>query len=85
MRPILRTIRTVCSRTLTCLPLLRPPCGTIVEGIALPNPTSVALHEACGFRPVGVFHEVGRKFDQWWDVGYWELVLEPSSGSSPAT
>ncbi len=58
---------------------------TLVAGIALPNPASVALHEACGFRPVGVFHEVGRKFDQWWDVGYWELVLEPSSGSSPAT
>lgn len=48
---------------------------TLVAGIALPNEPSIALHEAMGFTHVGTFHEVGRKFDQWWDVGYWELSL----------
>lgn len=37
-------------------------------GITDPNPASVALHEALGFRQVGRFSECGRKFDQWWDV-----------------
>jgi HAD superfamily hydrolase (TIGR01509 family) len=36
--------------------------------IAVPNDASVALHRRFGFVDVGVLHEVGRKFDQWWDV-----------------
>lgn len=43
--------------------------------IALPNPPSVVLHERLGFSKVGWFKEVGRKFDRWIDVGYWQLVL----------
>jgi len=46
-----------------------------MASIALPNEASIALHESCGFRPVGIFREVGRKFDQWWDVGYWQRVF----------
>jgi len=45
---------------------------TIVAGISLPNPASVALHERFGFRPVGVFGEVGRKFDRYWDVAWYQ-------------
>jgi L-amino acid N-acyltransferase YncA len=41
--------------------------------ISLPNERSVALHENLGFRKIGHFAEVGRKFDRWVDVGYWEL------------
>ncbi|MEL7320037.1 MAG: arsinothricin resistance N-acetyltransferase ArsN1 family B [Pseudomonadota bacterium] len=44
-------------------------------GIALPNPGSVALHEAVGFEPVGVYREVGRKFGRWLDVGWWQKRL----------
>ena len=44
-------------------------------GITLPNPASVALHEKMGFSKVAHFHEVGFKFDQWLDVGFWELKL----------
>ncbi len=44
-------------------------------GIALPNPASVALHEAVGFRHLGTYREVGRKFDQWHDVGWWQRLL----------
>jgi len=44
----------------------------IVAGIALPNEASVRLHEKCGFKNVGHFPAVGRKFDQWVDVGFWQ-------------
>jgi phosphinothricin acetyltransferase len=43
--------------------------------IALPNDASVALHEKFGFVKVAQLKDVGRKFDQWIDVGYWELLL----------
>lgn len=44
-------------------------------GIALPNEASVGLHEAMGFEPVGIYREVGRKFDAWHDVGWWQRQL----------
>jgi phosphinothricin acetyltransferase len=47
----------------------------LIGGVALPNAGSVALHEKLGFVKIGHFKEVGWKFDQWIDVGYWELVL----------
>lgn len=47
----------------------------VMGGIALPNPASVALHEKMGFGKVAQFREVGRKFDQWLDVGYWQRML----------
>ena len=47
----------------------------IVAGIALPNDASVRLHEEFGMQKVAHFREVGRKFDRWIDVGYWELLL----------
>ena len=46
-----------------------------IGGIAQPNPASVALHESLGFEKVAHFKEVGRKFERWVDVGYWELRL----------
>lgn len=46
-----------------------------IGGIALPNQASVRLHERFGFRKVAHFSEVGRKFEQWVDVGYWQLQL----------
>ena len=47
----------------------------VVGCIALPNDASVALHENLGFKKVAHFAEVGRKFDRWVDVGYWQLLL----------
>jgi phosphinothricin acetyltransferase len=44
-------------------------------GIALPNPASIALHEKLGFIKVGHLKEVGWKFDQWIDVGYWQKIF----------
>lgn len=48
----------------------------VIGGIAQPNPASVALHEKLGFEKVAHFKQVGRKFDRWVDVGYWELVFD---------
>ena len=48
---------------------------SVMGGIALPNPASIALHEKLGFEKVAHFREVGWKFDRWIDVGYWELIL----------
>lgn len=46
-----------------------------IGGIALPNDASVALHEKLGFERVAHFREVGRKFERWIDVGYWQRLL----------
>ena len=43
--------------------------------ITLPNPKSIALHEAAGFTHAGTFKEVGRKFNAWHDVGWWQRLL----------
>jgi phosphinothricin acetyltransferase len=48
---------------------------TLIGGIALPNDASIKLHEALGFVHTGTFRQVGRKFDQWRDVGFWQLML----------
>ena len=48
---------------------------TVVGCIALPNEASIALHERLGFKKVGHFREVGRKFGTWLDVGYWQRHL----------
>lgn len=47
----------------------------VIGVIALPNPASIALHEKLGFKKVAHFTEVGFKFGNWLDVGYWELML----------
>jgi phosphinothricin acetyltransferase len=44
-------------------------------GITLPNAASVGLHEAFGFRLIGVHHDVGWKLGAWHDVGWWQLSL----------
>ena len=46
-----------------------------IGGIALPNEASVKLHEKMGFLKVAHFKEVGFKFNQWIDVGYWQSIL----------
>jgi phosphinothricin acetyltransferase len=43
-----------------------------VAGYTLPNPASAVLHERLGFKVVGVFSEVGRKFGKYWDVCWTE-------------
>ncbi len=52
-----------------------PHVHAVLGGIALPNAASVALHEKCGFKKVAHLSEVGFKFGQWIDVGYWQIAL----------
>ncbi|MFM1920505.1 MAG: Phosphinothricin N-acetyltransferase [Candidatus Hydrogenedentota bacterium] len=60
------------------LDALRPGGYHVAIGaIALPNPASVRLHEQLGFEKAGHLAEVGWKFGQWIDVGYWQLRLDP--------
>ncbi|MFD7457504.1 MULTISPECIES: GNAT family N-acetyltransferase [unclassified Streptomyces] len=44
-------------------------------GIAQPNEASARLHERFGFRYVGTYREVGRKFERYWDVAWYEKEL----------
>lgn len=48
---------------------------SVISGIALPNPASIALCKKFGFEKVGHFKEMGLKLDQWVDVVYWQLLL----------
>ena len=45
---------------------------SLVGVIALPNPASVALHEKFGMQKVGHLKNIGIKFGEWIDVGYWQ-------------
>jgi L-amino acid N-acyltransferase YncA len=47
----------------------------VVGCIALPNDASVVLHKKCGFVKVAHFPQVGRKFERWVDVGFWQATL----------
>lgn len=46
-----------------------------IAGISLPNPASIALHEKFGMHKVAHFEQVGFKFADWVDVGYWQCQL----------
>ena len=48
---------------------------TAIGRLALPNQSSIALHEKLGFQKVGHIKEAGFKFNQWIDVGYWQLIV----------
>ena len=49
----------------------------VFAGIALPNSGSVALHEAMGMTPLGIYRQVGYKLGAWHDVGWWQGTLQP--------
>jgi phosphinothricin acetyltransferase len=51
----------------------------MLGGIALPNPPSQRFHEKLAFKKIAHFAQVGRKFERWIDVGYWQLLLSPTS------
>lgn len=55
--------------------LRQGPTHLVIGGVGLPNPASVSLHERLGFVKVAQFKEVGTKFGNWIDVGYWQLRL----------
>lgn len=64
--------------------LARQGLRTVCAGVTLPNDASLALHEACGFEPIGVFRRVGFKRGEWRDVAWWQLVLPSDDAGPPA-
>ena len=56
---------------------------TLLGGITQPNAASIRLHETLGFCKVALFEAVGWKFEQWHDVGYWQLNL--ADDNAPTT
>ena len=52
-------------------------------GIALPNASSVALHEKIGMHRIGVYGRVGFKFGAWHDVAWYGMRLHEADGLPP--
>ena len=52
------------------------PVHVLLGVLALPNKASVALHERFDMKKVAHLPAVGRKFDRWVDVGYWQLTYD---------
>lgn len=49
----------------------------VLAGIALPNASSVSLHESLGFERVALYPKIGFKLGEWHDVGWWQKRLRP--------
>ncbi len=50
--------------------------NSVIGGITIPNPASIALHEKLGMKQVAHIKDIGYKFDQWLDVGFWQKNLK---------
>ena len=55
----------------------------VYAGIALPNPASVALHEAIGMRRIGVYEGVGYKLGAWVDVAWYGMHMAAPASPPP--
>ncbi|HEV2639540.1 MAG TPA: GNAT family N-acetyltransferase [Actinocrinis sp.] len=51
--------------------------------IALPNESSVALHEAMGFEHIGTLRNVGFKHEGWRSTGLWQRSLNQDGAAPP--
>ena len=52
--------------------------------ITMPGEASVAMHEAMGFEPAGIWRKAGYKLGRWWDVGVWQKELQAPLLPPPA-
>lgn len=64
--------------------LVRQGFYNAYAGITLPNAASVGFHESVGFRPIGVYENIGFKHGAWRDVGWWHLALQPPTAPTHA-
>jgi len=48
---------------------------TAFAGITVPNDASVGMHRSVGFETIGVFRNIGWKFDRWHDVVWMQRTL----------
>jgi phosphinothricin acetyltransferase len=49
----------------------------VFGGVALPNDASIALHKKCGFKEIGIYENIGYKFDRWHSTKWFQLILQP--------
>ena len=54
---------------------------TAVAGMTLPNETSVGLHRAMGFEPIGTYRRIGWKHGGWHDVAWAQRTI--AEGADP--
>lgn len=47
----------------------------VFAGAALPNDASVAIHLKMGFKEIGIFDNIGYKFDKWHSTKWFQLIL----------
>ena len=57
---------------------------TVIAGITAGHLASERLHAKVGFTRCATFTRVGWKHDQWHDVGYWQLHLQPADHAPTA-
>jgi len=55
---------------------------SLISLITADNIASIRLHERHGFTNVGTLRKVGRKFDQWVDVTFMQLIAPETKISS---
>ncbi len=48
----------------------------MIAGVDASNEGSVAFHKKLGFVEIGIFKEVGYKFDTWLDLNFMQLLLK---------
>ena len=51
--------------------------------ISFPNEKSTGFHKSLGFSEIGIFKNVGYKFDSWHDVQWMDLYLGAHTGNPP--
>lgn len=69
----------------TLVPILREQRFlNAYAGVTLPNPASVALHQAIGMRRFATYERVGWKHGHWWDVTWLHMPLAPELPDQPA-
>ena len=52
---------------------------TAMARVTMPNQGSHDIHLHFGFREMGILREAGRKFDQYWDVAFYQKMLRPGA------
>ena len=50
---------------------------TAVADITVPNPASVGLHKAMGFKLVGEYRDIGFKQGAWRNVAWYQAPIQP--------
>jgi L-amino acid N-acyltransferase YncA len=63
--------------TALCSALVLQGFRSAFAGMTLPNDGSAALHRAVGFKPIGVYRNVGYKHGRWHDVEWFARELGP--------